>query len=178
MSLLAEGGLMLSLVLRPVRQLIDALTANDSPNQLAVGFTIGMMLGLVPKGNLIAVALMVLLCAVRVNRSAGLLSAAMFSLVAPLLDGITHKIGEAVLYQPGLQGAYAWLYDQPLGPFIGFHNTVTIGALLLGLYITYPCFYGSRMVFVRFGPQVASFVEKYRVGRKIKGAQLAARWGE
>jgi uncharacterized protein (TIGR03546 family) len=169
---------MLSLVLRPVRLLVDALTANDSPNQLAVGFTIGMVLGLVPKGNLIAAAILVLLCATRVNRSAGLLAAGMFSLVGPLLDGVTHKIGEAVLYQPGLQPFYAWLYDQPLGPFIGFHNTVTIGSLLLALYITYPCFYGSRLVFERYGEQMRDFMERYRIGRKIRGAQMAARWGE
>lgn len=169
---------MLSTLLRPVRQLTDALTANDSPNQLAVGFTIGMMLGLVPKGNLIAASLMVLLCATKVNRSAGLVAAGIFSLVSPLFDGVTHKIGEAVLYQPGLQPFYAWLYDQPLGPFIGFHNTVTIGSLLLGLYITYPSFYGSRLVVVRYRDRVKSFLERHRVGRKIKGAQWAARVGE
>ena len=98
--------------------------------------------------------------------------------IAPLLDGVTHRIGEAVLYQPGLQGFYAWLYDQPLGPFIGFHNTVTIGSLLLGMYVTYPCFYGSRLVFERYGERVRDFAQRYRLGRKIKGAQLAARWGE
>ncbi len=169
---------MLSHLLRPLRQLVDALTGHDSPNQVALGFTIGMVLGMVPKGNLIAAALLVLLCAVRVNKPAGLLAAGLFSLVSPLLDTVTNKIGEGVLHQPGLQAFYAWLYDQPLGPFIGFHNTVTIGALLLGLYITYPCYYGSRLVVSRYGPKVASFIERHRLGRRLKGAHLAARWGE
>src|SRR5690606_5328128 len=136
------------------------------------------VLGMVPKGNLIAAALLVLLCAVRVNKPAGLLAAGIFSIVSPLLDTVTNKIGEAVLYQPGLQVFYAWLYDQPLGPFIGFHNTVTIGSLLLGLYITYPCYYGSRLVVGRYGPKVASLIERYRLGHRLKGTQLAARWGE
>ena len=169
---------MLSLILRPLRHLVDALSTNDSPNQVALGFTIGMVLGMVPKGNLIALALLVLLCAVRVNRSAGLLAAGLFSLLSPLLDGITHKIGEAVLYQPGLQGFYAWLYDLPLGPFLGFHNTVTAGALLLALYITYPCYYGSRLAFTRYRAPLAAAVERHRWGRRIKRAQWAARVGE
>jgi uncharacterized protein (TIGR03546 family) len=169
---------MLSLLLRPLRQLVDALSGHDSPNQVALGFTMGMVLGLVPKGNLIAGALLVLLCAVRVNKGAGLLAAGVFSLLSPLLDTITNKIGEAVLYQPGLQVFYAWLYDQPLGPFIGFHNTVTVGALLLGLYLTYPCYYGCRLVVGRYGPKLASFIERHRLGRRLKGVHVAARWGE
>ncbi|MGI9457644.1 MAG: TIGR03546 family protein [Aeoliella sp.] len=167
---------MLSFLLRPVRQLFAALTANDSPNQLALGFTIGMVLGMVPKGNLIAVSLAVLLCAVKVNRSAGLMAAGVFSLIAPLTDGFTHKLGSKLLHQPVLQDSFAWLYDLPLGPFIGFHNTVTIGALLLALYITYPCYYGSRVAFDRFGPPVARWVTRYRVGRALTGAQFAARF--
>lgn len=169
---------MLSHLLRPLRQLVDALSGHDSPNQVALGFTIGMVLGMVPKGNLIAAALLFLLCAVRVNKAAGLLAAGIFSLVSPLLDRVTGRIGEAVLYQPGLQPFYAWLYDQPLGPFIGFHNTVTIGALLLGLYVTYPCYYGCRLIIARYGAKVASVIERHRLDRRLKGAHLAARLGE
>lgn len=169
---------MLNFLFRPLRQLLAALTTNDSANQLAWGFTIGMVLGMVPKGNLIAALLMVMLCGLRVNRSAGLLAAGIFSLVSPLLDGVTHQIGESVLYQPGLQPFYAWLYEQPLGPFLGFHNTVTIGSLLFALYITYPCYYGSRLAFERLGPPLARYAAQYRLGRKVLGLQLAAQWRE
>ncbi len=167
---------MLSLLLHPVRQLFGALTANESTNQLAWGFTLGMMLGMVPKGNLIALTLAVLLCALRVNRSAGLMAAAFFSLLSPLTDGITHTLGAKLLHQPALQGFYAWIYDLPLGPFIGFHNTVTLGSLLLAIYITYPCYYGSYQFFERFGPPVAKWVVRYRIGRALTGAQFAARF--
>lgn len=166
---------MLTLFLHPIRQLFSALAANDSPRQLAWGFTLGMMLGMTPKGNLIAAALAMLICALRVNKPAGLLSAALFSAVSPLCDGLTHKIGLKLLEQPGLQGFFAWLYDLPLGPFIGFHNTVTIGSLLLALYITYPCYYGSLQAFENFGPPVRRWIVRYRLGSALFGAQIAAR---
>ncbi len=167
---------MLSLLLHPLRQLFAALLTNDSPNQLSIGFTIGMVLGFVPKGNLIALSLAVLLCAVKVNRSAGLVAAAIFSCVGPWADGLTHKLGSTLLHQPGLQGFFAWIYDLPLGPFIGFHNTVTIGSLLLALYVTYPCYYGSHLLFERYGPPVARWVTRYRIGRALTGAHFAARF--
>lgn len=167
---------MLSLLLHPVRQLFKALAANESPRQVAYGFTLGMVLGMVPKGNLIAIALAVLLCALRVNKPAGLLAVAIFSAISPLCDGLTHKIGEKLLLQPGLQDYFARAYDLPLGPFIGFHNTVTIGSLLLALYITYPCYYGSLQAFEKFGPPVSRWIVRYRLGRALAGAQFVARF--
>ncbi|WP_425395526.1 TIGR03546 family protein [Aeoliella sp.] len=166
---------MFSLLLYPVRQLFGAVLANESPRQVAWGFTLGMMLGMVPKGNLIALVLGMLLCALRVNKPAGLLAVAMFSAVSPLCDGLTHKIGYKLLHQPALQDFYAWLYDQPLGPFIGFHNTVTIGSLLLALYISYPCYYGAQQAFTKFGPPLGRWIVRYRLGRALAGAQFAAR---
>lgn len=168
---------MISLLLHPVRQLFGAVLANDSPRQVAWGFTLGMMLGMVPKGNLIAIVIGMLLCALRVNKPAGLLAVAIFSAISPLCDGLTHKIGQKVLQQPGMQDVYAWLYDQPLGPFIGFHNTVTIGALLLALYISYPCYYGAEQAFARFAPPLGRWIVRYRLGRALAGAQFAARFG-
>ena len=53
-SRLGKGFSMLASVLRPVRGFVQALLAHDASNQLAAGFALGMVLGLVPKGNLIA----------------------------------------------------------------------------------------------------------------------------
>lgn len=141
-----------------------------------MGFTIGMVLGMLPKGNLIALAVAMLLCAVKVNRAAGLMAAGLFSLVGPLTDPVTHKLGATLLTQETLQRAFAWLYDQPLGPFLGFHNTVTIGALMLAVYSTYPCYYGSHLFFSRLGPPVRRWIIRYRLGRTLAGAQFAARY--
>lgn len=168
---------MISLFLHPTRQLVSAVLGNESPRQMAWGFTIGMVLGMVPKGNLIAISLAVLLCAVRVNKPAGLLAVAIFSALSPLCDPITHKLGASVLYSESLQPYFAWLYDQPLGPFIGFHNTVTLGSLMLALYVSYPCYYGSYKVFEKFGPVIHRWALRYRLGRALAGAQFAARLG-
>ena len=131
---------MLSLLLRPLRGAVAVLLANDSPRQVATAVALGAVIGLVPKGNLIAVSLVVLLCSLQINRTAGLMSAAIFSWIGFYLDGFSHRVGAQLLSIEWLQPQFATLYDLPLGPWIGFHNTVVMGSLLVGLYLAYPVY--------------------------------------
>lgn len=156
----------------PLRSIVGILTANDSSRQVAVGITIGVVLGLVPKATLVAVVLGVLLCALRVNKAAGMTAAALVAPLAPLLDPFTHKLGLKVLTIPSLQPTYAWFYDTPLGPWWGLHNTVVCGTLLLGLYLSYPIYLVARGVVDRVQPPAVRLILKYKLGRLLLGAQL------
>jgi uncharacterized protein (TIGR03546 family) len=132
---------MFASLLRPVRGILEALLAHDAPRQLAAGFALGMLLGLVPKGNLIAVSLLVLLFSLRVNAGLGLLVAFAFSWAGPLLDPFADKLGMCVLSVGSLQATYATLFNLPLGPWFEFDNTVVVGSLMIGLYAMYPVYW-------------------------------------
>jgi uncharacterized protein (TIGR03546 family) len=123
-----------------LRRTIQRLIGGSTPRQLAASFTLGMILGLVPKGNLIAVSLCAMLFALRVNKGLAVAAAILFSLVSPWIDSFTHKLGAIVLTIESLQPVYAWLYALPLGPWLGFHNTVVTGSLLVGVYLAYPAY--------------------------------------
>jgi uncharacterized protein (TIGR03546 family) len=165
-------------LLKPLRQIAGALVGNDSPRQLAVGVTLGMMLGLVPKGNLIAVALATMLFGLKVNRSAGLVTAMLFTAIGFWTDGFTHKLGKDVLETPWLQPTFAALYDLPLGPWTGFNNTVVMGSLLLAIYLSYPMYWFSVCIFEAWQPKAAAFLRRYRVTRVLLGLQLTSKWQE
>lgn len=168
---------MLSLLLKPLRQTVRVLVAHDSPRQIAAGVAIGVALGLVPKGNLIAVTLGGVLLGLRVNRSAGLATAAACSWIGLFLDGFFHDVGAGVLAAPGLQSAYAWLYDQPLGPWLAFNNTVVIGSLSVGAYLAYPAYLLTHWVVERYQAPAARALTKYRVARALLGLDVSARLG-
>lgn len=144
---------MLASLVRPVRGLVGALLANNAPNQLAAGFALGMVLGLAPKGNLIALSLLVLLFSLRVNAGVGLLAAFAFSWIGPALDPFADKLGAYVLTVGSMQPTYASLFHLPLGPLFAFNNTVVVGTLLVGLWAMYPAYWLSLLAFRRFGPQ-------------------------
>jgi len=132
---------MLSPAIAVLRRSVRGLIAGDSPERLAAGFTLGMIIGLVPKGNLIAIWLCLLLFSMRANKRLGIAAAAVFSLVSPWADSFTHKLGASVLAIDSLQAWYAAVFNLPLGPWLGFHNTVVTGSLLVGLYLAYPTYW-------------------------------------
>lgn len=137
---------MLSLLVRPIRRSAGMFLESDSPRQLAAGFALGMVLGLLPKGNLIAVSLCILLFSMRVNTGLGLVAALVFSATGAILDPFADKLGMAVLSSGSLQASFATVYSLPLAPWFDFNNTVVTGSLLIGLYFIYPVYWLTYVV--------------------------------
>jgi uncharacterized protein (TIGR03546 family) len=168
---------MLNFFLRPVRILAQALIGNDTPRQSAWGFTLGMMVGLLPKGNLVTAALAMLLCGTKVNRAAGLLGIGLFSYAGWALDDFAHRLGGLVITWPPLQPTLASLYEKPLGPLVGLNNTVVMGHLLIGIYLAYPTYRAAYAMAKHIRPRVHDRLMKFRVVRWLRGVEVGAQWG-
>lgn len=168
---------MLTLFLRPIRMLFQALIGNDTPRQTAWGFALGMMVGLLPKGNLTAIAIAMILCSFRVNRAAGFLAIALFSYIGAFFDGTAHRLGSLILSSPTWQPWFAAIYEKPLGPFSGLNNTVVLGQLLIGLYLFYPAYRGARVISTYLRPRLQHYLMRYKLVRWIMGAEIGAQWG-
>ncbi|QDS97708.1 TIGR03546 family protein [Adhaeretor mobilis] len=168
---------MLGFLLKPLRLLAQALTSNDSPRQVAWAIVLGVIIGLMPKGTLLALSFGILLCALRVNLSAGMMAVGIFSLIAPLLDPLAHRLGEMFLLWEPLRSSFAWLYQKPLGPWIGFNNTVGMGHLLIGIYLAYPAYRVGWFLGEKVQPRVSRWLMGYRMIRWLRGAEIGAHWG-
>ena len=156
---------MLSLALRPIRQFAQAVITSDSPRQIAVGFVLGMMFGLVPKGNLSALVLIVLLLALRVNKPAGLVGIAAFTWLGAFCDGFAHLLGSAVLVWQPLRGMHDALYVSAVSPLFGWNNTVVVGQLALGLYLAFPVYWTVYHVAAKVQPPLGEWLMRYKVVR-------------
>jgi uncharacterized protein (TIGR03546 family) len=130
-----------------LRKCVRLLLASNAPHELAVGFTLGMMVGLLPKGNLIALTLCLLLFSIRCNKGIGLAAAVVFSFAGPWVDPFAARLGTAALSLKPLQATYASIFELPLGPWLGFNNTVVAGSFLIALYLAYPVYWMSRQLF-------------------------------
>jgi len=161
---------------RPLRALVKGLQANDSPRQLAFGVALGMLIGLTPKGNLIAVALITTLFAIKVNRGSGLASAFVFSWVGVLLDPLSHYIGGLILTTAALEPTFAWLSELPVVPWTSFNNTVVMGSVVLGAFLFYPIYRASKMGFPILTPIVVAHLSKYKMYHILTGTDFATRW--
>ena len=128
-----------------LRKVVRSLLAGDSPGQLAAGFTIGMIIGLMPKGNLIALSLCVLLFSLRCNKGLRPRGRDCVFVRRAWTDPFAHKIGLYALTLDSMQATYASTFNLPLGPWLGFNNTVVTGSLLMGLYVAYPVYWVMRI---------------------------------
>ena len=164
-------------LLKPFRFLAKALTAQASARELALGFAIGAVVGLVPKGNLLAIALMMVLGSLRVNLGAGMASAFLFSWVGMLLDPISHKIGQFVLTANVLEPMWTWMFNKPVIPWTAFNNTIVMGSFLSGLLLVYPLYKVSEPLFAKYAPPLAERLQKFKITKLLLGTEWAGRIG-
>jgi uncharacterized protein (TIGR03546 family) len=165
------------LLLKPLRFLVSGLTEESTPRQMALGFALGALIGLVPKGNLTAVALMGLLCAVRVNLGAGLFGLFLFSWVAILTDPLADSVGLWLLSQESLRSVWTMLYDTPVVPWTGFSNTLVLGSLILGVALFYPLYRLSEPGWNRYWPPIEQRIKKLRVVQALWGVEWTGKLG-
>ena len=101
----------------------------NSPNQLALGMTLGFALGLIPKDNLIAVGLALGLLYAPANIGCAMIAFGLAQLSMLKLDPLAHSLGESSLRSPAMHSMWLWYCQQPILPWLGLHNTIVLGSL-------------------------------------------------
>ncbi|MCH2203091.1 MAG: TIGR03546 family protein [Fuerstiella sp.] len=142
-----------------------------------MGLAFGILVGLVPKGNLLAVFLAAILAASRVNLGVAAGAIVCCSLASPLIDPISHVIGSWLLKHPGLSSFWTWLYNLPVAPWTGFNNSVVLGSFVVGLILLYPAHRLSRPVFEKYSEGAGKWIRRFWLTRALMGAEWAARVG-
>ena len=161
--------------LRPFRLFFRALIVDATPRQMALGLALGVLVGLIPKGNLLAIGLMVMLCSLRVNLGVGLSAVFVTSWAGLLLDPITHRIGEFLLKRDSLQPLWETMYDTVVLPWTDFNNTVVLGSFVLGAGSFVPLYFLSRPIFGLLTPRLASWAKRFRLVSLLWGGELTGK---
>lgn len=145
---------MLLRALRPLRAIVDAIADEACARRIALGFAFGAMLGLLPKGNLTAVAVIVVLLSSQASLLAAAVGTVVFTLISPWMDPLAHRFGWALLNSDAARNVGPRLFDLPLAPWTALNNTVVMGSLLLGLLLFYPMYWCAWGACERiFGPR-------------------------
>lgn len=124
-----------------------AIAGRKYPSQLAWGLALGLLIGLIPHGNLLAVALVLGVLMLRVNHAMVALTAIGVTMIAPRLDPISDQLAQWFFAQEGVSEAMAQAWDYPLIPWTDLNNTVVMGSFLIGLIALVPAFAISYPMF-------------------------------
>ena len=162
-------------MLRPFRLFFKALVVDATPQQMAFGLALGVLVGLVPKGNLLAIGLMMLLCSLRVNLGVGLATIFVTSWAGMLLDPITHRVGEYLLRSELLKPLWETMYDTALLPWTDFNNTVVLGSFVLGAGAFAPLYFLSRPLFGLLTPRLVAWAQRFRLVSLLWGGELTGK---
>lgn len=127
-----------------VNKLLKALNSNAHPGDIAHAVSLGLVLALVPKGNLLWPFLFFLTLFIRMNKGALFLSLILLSLAVPFIDVPIERLGYAILTAPFLKSAFTTLYDTPFVGLTRFNNTMVLGSLITGLVLYAPVYALSR----------------------------------
>ena len=85
-----------------------AMAGRKYPHQMAWAVAFGLLLGVVPHGNLLAAVLLMVVLSLKINHAMAGLTAVVTTFLATWLDPYSHQVGDYVLTHPLLDAHTAY----------------------------------------------------------------------
>ena len=148
--------------LKTLKQIIVIFQTDISPNQVAWGFALGAILGLVPN-MFMKLVLFVVIMMFRVNISAAFIGWGIYEILSFALDPLFDILGYHILNINALNSFYTWLYNLPIVPFTKFNNTVVIGSLVVGIILIIPNMLIAKKLLVYYRTHLREKVSKWKI---------------
>ncbi|PKL24141.1 MAG: DUF2062 domain-containing protein [Spirochaetae bacterium HGW-Spirochaetae-3] len=149
-----------------IARALAALNSNAKKEQIAAGIACGVLLALVPSGNLLWIFLFGLFFFFKIHYGLQIIALAACKLAAPLFASGLDALGWAVLHSDPLQPFFVALADAPIAPLTRFNNTVVMGGLVAGIALWLPLFFAFRALVALYRARLAPRI----AGSKAYGA--------
>ena len=144
--------------LKLLNNLRKAIAGRRFPHQLAGGVALGVLLGVIPHGNLLALLVLLAVLSFRVNHAMMGLVAIAVSFGATRLDTYSHSVGEILLTHPAVNVFAQRAWTLPLMPWTDLNNTVVLGSFVIGVASVLPVFGLTLPIFRLIAPDRKSNV--------------------
>jgi len=151
---------MLELVWAGIGGITGLFLKETKPHQIALAVALGVMLGLVPKANLLALVLVMALFLLRCNLGFGILAAALVSLATIRLDAKIDLFGTKLLSNTSVIDLEATLLQYPLFAWTALNNTLVLGSFIAGVIAFLPVFLITFSICRIFSPRNEVATEK------------------
>ena len=160
---------------KALRLLVVSVSKLSEPRQVAWAVAMGVAVGMVPKGNLLAVGLGVAMCSIRLNLLLAVSVAAVVTWAGHLLDPIFDGVGFAVLTCRPLRPIWTVLAEQPWADWLQFHNTVVMGSFLIAVAQIYPTMRASQRLAGTLLPRLTAAMDRSRLMKQWRRIEWSAR---
>ncbi len=165
-------------MLKAIIRFFKSLNSNSHPGEIAHAVCLALILGFMPKTNLLWYILSVLFIFMRINRGCLVVFTFLFALIAPCFDNIFDTWGYAILNFEPLISVFSKLLDIPFIALTKFNNSIVMGSLAYSLVCYIPLYFIVR-IFVKYWRQLlAPAVRKTKVITFLSQLPLIQKIGE
>ncbi|NBB91409.1 MAG: TIGR03546 family protein [Spirochaetes bacterium] len=166
------------MVINWIAKLIAGLIANRRPGEVGAGIAFGLLLALLPPGNLLWPILFILTFFLRLNLGAELAALGVLRLLVPATDPLLDELGFRILTAPSLTPLWIRLYEIPLLPFTQFNNSLVMGGLIAGAVLWIPVFVLSRIGVMGFRTHVQPKIAESRIVKAFTRVPLVSKFAQ
>ena len=152
-------------MIKLIVKFIAALNGNLGKDQIAAGFAWGLILGLIPAGNIFWIVFFIFSFFFKHHHWSKLLFMTVVKLFLGAINPLLDIAGWEILHIAAMQPFYTMLFNMPLMPLTGFNNTLVAGALVCGPLLWFPVFFLARLLVPLFRK---TFIPKIRENKIVK----------
>ena len=162
-------------MIRPIAKLIVALNSNLGKKQIAAGFSWGLLLGLIPAGNVLWIVLFGVSFFFTHHHASKILVIAIMKLASPALAPLVDIVGWEVLHIEALQPIFTSLYNMPFVPFTRFNNTLVAGGLVTGIILWLPVYALVYFMIPVYRNTLAPKIRESKLVKSIQGIPIVSK---
>ncbi|MHC3994081.1 TIGR03545 family protein [Thiomicrolovo sp. ZZH C-3] len=141
-------------------KLFKALNSAQSPWQVTLAITLGMIAGLTPISGLQNAVILLLAFLLNIHLGLFFVSAALFAGMGYLFDPWFEQLGYVLLSSEGLQGLWTGFYNNGFVRLTHFNNTLVMGATVVSLLLAVPLYLLLGWLIGRYRTVLAAFLER------------------
>ena len=138
-------------ILSIIRKLFKGLSGAESPNQIAIGFGLGLTLGLVPLGSGLGILLLITILVARVSFPFAMVAWGLgAALRAAVLAGVLADLGFWILWKLPLEGFWTFVLTLPGIALLGLNHHSVMGGAVAGVLLAAVLFCPLRYLVKRY----------------------------
>nr|WP_318717424.1 TIGR03546 family protein [uncultured Treponema sp.] len=159
-------------MLKAIAKLLGAISSNTRPGAIAHAVSCGVLLGFMPKDNLLWYILFIFILFMNIQRGAYALSILLGAAFTVFLDPLFDSVGYSILTIESVKPYYASLLDIPFVAFTKFNNTVVMGSFVCGVAAYIPLYVLARLFVWAWRKYLAEKVRKLKIAAVLKNIPL------
>lgn len=164
-------------MIQVIAKLIVALNGNVKASQIAAGFSWGLLLALIPTGNLLWLALFLISFALKHHQATKLFVMLIVKLLFPLVVMPIDSLGWWILNLEVLRPYFITLSNIPFVPFTKFNNTLVMGGFCAGIGLFIPSFILMRLFVPLYRNTIAPKIRDNKLVQSLKKLPLISKIG-